>query len=181
MPHQLEGFKMAERAKMSNKKLVLAMALAIVVGSLASFWALVSELYRLGGEGGPAVGHIGQFNWLSNQLNYPRGMNVPAVLGMMGGLIFTFFLMAMRMRFLWWPFHPAGYALSTNFGIEYFWTCLVIATIVKYIVLKYGGAVAHRKARSFFFGVILGEYCVGAFWSAISVIFQTYTYDFAPG
>lgn len=181
MPHQLEGFKMAERAKMSNKKLVLAMALAIVVGSVASFWALVSELYRVGGEGGPAVGHIGQFNWLSNQLNYPKGTDVPAVLGMMAGLIFTFFLMAMRMRFLWWPFHPAGYALSTNFGIEYFWTCLVIATMIKYIVLKYGGAVAHRKARSFFFGVILGEYCVGAFWSAISVIFQTYTYDFAPG
>jgi len=85
------------------------------------------------------------------------------------------------MRFLWWPFHPAGYALSTNFGVEYFWSCLVIATIVKWLVLKFGGASAHRKARSFFFGIILGEYCVGAFWSAISVIFQTYTYDFAPG
>lgn len=181
MPHQLEGFKMAERARMSNKRLVLAMGLAILVGSLASFWALTSELYRLGGEGGPAVGHIGQFGWLTNQLNYPKGADFPAIFGMMAGLIFTFFLMTMRMRFLWWPFHPAGYAMSTNFGIEYFWTCLVIATLVKYIVLKFGGASAHRKARSFFFGVILGEYCVGAFWSAISVIFQTYTYDFAPG
>ena len=181
MPHQLEGFKMAERARMSNKKLVLAMGLAIVVGSLASFWALVSELYRLGGEGGPAVGHIGQFEWLTNQLNYPKGTDVPAVMGMTVGLAFTFFLMAMRMRFLWWPFHPAGYALSMSFGVEYFWTCLVIATVVKYLVLKLGGASAHRKARSFFFGVILGEYCVGAFWSAISVIFQMYTYDFAPG
>ena len=182
MPHQLEGFKLAERARMSNKKLVLAMALAIVFGTLASFWSLVSELYRLGGETGPSVGHIrGQFDWVASQIAYPRGTNVPAILGMLAGLIVTFFLMAMRMRFLWWPFHPAGYALSTNFGVEYFWSCLVIATIVKFVVLKFGGASAHRKARSFFFGVILGEYCVGAFWSAISVIFQTYTYDFAPG
>lgn len=181
MPHQLEGFKMAERARMSNKKLVLAMALAIIVGSLASFWALVSELYRIGGENGPSVGHIGQFEWLTNLLNYPKGTNFPAIFGMIAGLIFTFFLMFMRMRFLWWPFHPAGYALSTNFGVEYFWSCLVIATIVKWVVLKFGGASAHNKARTFFFGVILGEYCVGAFWSAISVIFQTYTYDFAPG
>jgi len=182
MPHQLEGFKMAERARMSNKKLVFAMAIAIVFGSIASFWALVSELYRLGGETGPSVGHIkGQFDWVANQINYPKGTDVPAIMGMLVGLIFTFFLMAMRMRFLWWPFHPAGYALSTNFGIEYFWSCLVIATIVKYLVLKFGGAGAHRKGVSFFFGVILGEYCVGAFWSAISVIFQTYTYDFAPG
>lgn len=181
MPHQLEGFKMAERARMSNKRLVLAMALAIIFGSLASFWSLVSELYRVGGETGPSVGHIGQFGWLTNQLNYPKGTDYPAIMGMLAGLIFTFFLMAMRMRFLWWPFHPAGYALSTNFGVEYFWSCLVIATIVKLVVLKLGGASAHRKGVSFFFGVILGEYCVGAFWSAISVIFQTYTYDFAPG
>jgi len=181
MPHQLEGFKMAERARMSNKRLVLAMTLAIIFGSIASFWSLVSELYRLGGETGPSVGHIGQFGWLTNQLNYPRGTDYPAIIGMLVGLIFTFFLMVMRMRFLWWPFHPAGYALSTNFGVEYFWTCLVIATIVKWVVLKLGGASAYRKGVSFFFGVILGEYCVGAFWSAISVIFQTYTYDFAPG
>jgi hypothetical protein len=181
MPHQLEGFKMAERARMSNKRLVLAMTLAIIFGSIASFWSLVSELYRLGGETGPSVGHIGQFGWLTNQLNYPRGTDYPAIIGMLVGLIFTFFLMVMRMRFLWWPFHPAGYALSTNFGVEYFWTCLVIATIVKWVVLKFGGASAYRKGVSFFFGVILGEYCVGAFWSAISVIFQTYTYDFAPG
>ncbi|MGB9597264.1 MAG: DUF6785 family protein, partial [Candidatus Poribacteria bacterium] len=106
------GFKMAERAKISNKRLVLAMALAIVLGSLASFWALVSELYRIGGENGPSVGHIGQFGWLTNELNYPKGTDFPAIFGMIAGFIFTFFLMAMRMRLLWWPFHPAGYALS---------------------------------------------------------------------
>jgi hypothetical protein len=181
MPHQLEGFKMAERARMSNKKLVLAMALAIIFGSLASFWALVSELYRVGGENGPSVGHIGQFWWLSSELSYPKGTDFPAIIAMLVGFGFTFFLMAMRMRLLWWPFHPAGYALSTNFGVEYFWSCLVISTIVKYLVLKFGGASGYRKGLSFFFGVILGEYCVGAFWSAISVILQTYTYDFAPG
>ena len=181
MPHQLEGFKMAERARMSNKKLVLAMALAIIFGSLASFWALVSELYRVGGENGPSVGHIGQFWWLSSELSYPKGTDFPAIIAMLVGFGFTFFLMAMRMRLLWWPFHPAGYALSTNFGVEYFWSCLVISTVVKYLVLKFGGASGYRKGLSFFFGVILGEYCVGAFWSAISVIFQTYTYDFAPG
>ena len=33
----------------------------------------------------------------------------------------------------------------------------------------------------FFFGVLLGEYCVGAFWSVLSVIIQQPIYDFAPG
>ena len=111
----------------------------------------------------------------------PLGVLGFAALCLLAGFVFTFFLMAMRIRLLWWPFHPAGYALSTNFGVEYFWSCLLISTIVKYLVLKLGGAGGYRKGLSFFFGVILGEYCVGAFWSAISVIFQTYTYDFAPG
>ncbi|RKY04801.1 hypothetical protein DRP77_02855 [Candidatus Poribacteria bacterium] len=182
MPHQLEGFKLAERANMSPKRLVLAMILAMILGTISSFWAIVSEEYRLGGDGGPSVGHIwGQYNWLANQLAYPRGPDYPAMMAMVVGLAFTFFLMFMRMRFIWWPFHPAGYALSMNFGVEYFWSCLLIASVIKWVILKYGGLKVHNKAKYFFFGVILGEFCVGAFWSAISVIFQTFTYDFAPG
>ena len=48
MPHQLEGLKMAERARMNTKRLVLAIGIALVVGSLGSWWAGVSEMYRLG-------------------------------------------------------------------------------------------------------------------------------------
>lgn len=183
MPHQLEGFKMAEQAKMSRKKLVHVMALAVLIGTIASFWAIVSELYRVeDGAGGPAIGHIrGQFNWLANRIAYPRDPNIPAVGFTIGGALFTFFLMAMRMRFIWWPFHPAGYALSMPFGVEYFWTCLIISSFVKWVTLKYGGIETHRKAKYFFFGVILGEFCVGAFWSAMSVILGAPIYDFAPG
>ena len=89
--------------------------------------------------------------------------------------------MFMRMRFVWWPSHPPGYALSMPFGVGYFWSCLVISSLLKWIFLKYGGLARHRKATQFFFGVILGEYCVGAFWSVLSVIVQHPIYDFAPG
>jgi hypothetical protein len=188
MPHQLEAFKMAERARMNTKRLVLAMIIAVLAGSLASFWATVSELYRLGGAVtgagggiGPSVGHIGQFNWLAGLFAYPSGPDIPAISFMTGGMIFTFLLMVMRMRFIWWPLHPAGYAISMTFGVEYFWTCLVISTLIKWIVLKYGGASMYRKATYVFFGVILGEYCVGAFWSVLSVIIRAPIYDFAPG
>jgi len=183
MPHQLEGFKMAEMAKMNRKKLVHVMAAAVLIGSLASFWAIVSELYRIeDGAGGPAIGHIrGQFTWLANMVAYPRDTDVPAVGFTIGAALFTFFLMIMRLRFIWWPFHPAGYALSMPFGVEYFWSCLVISSSIKWVILKYGGMTTHRKAKFFFFGVILGEFCVGAFWSAVSVIIGAPVYDFAPG
>ena len=164
------------------------MALAVIVGSLASFWSVLSEMYRLGGAVtgagggiGPSVGHIGQFNWIANLFAFPSEPNQPAIWFTMGGMGFTFFLMFMRMRFIWWPFHPAGYALSMPFGTEYFWSCLVISTLVKWLILRFGGLTMHRKATFFFFGVILGEYCVGAFWSAMSVVLRHPIYDFAPG
>ena len=48
-------------------------------------------------------------------------------------------------------------------------------------ILRYGGHKLNRQAMPFMFGLILGEYTVGAFWSAMSVITQMRTYDFAPG
>ena len=54
------------------------MIIAVVLGSLASFWATLSELYRLGGAItgagggiGPSVGHIGQFGWLAGLFAFP--------------------------------------------------------------------------------------------------------------
>lgn len=182
MPHQLEGLKMAERARMNTKRLVFAIGVALVVGSLGSWWAGVSEMYRLGyARAQPFVGHIGQFGWAAGHFSNPQDPNLPASLAMTGGLVFTFMLMFMRMKFMWWPLHPAAYAIAMTNGVGYFWSCLVISTVVKFAVLRFGGMQANRKATSFFFGIILGEYCVGAFWSALSVILQTRTYDFAPG
>ncbi len=105
MPHQLEAFKMAERGRMNTRKLGLAMVIAVVMGSLAFFWAIVTELYRLGGAVtgagggiGPSVGHVrGQFRWLAGLFAFPREADVPAISFMGGGMIFTFILMIMRM------------------------------------------------------------------------------------
>ena len=103
------------------------------------------------------------------------------------GLLATFGMMWMRTRFLWWPFHPAGYAIALLFGAEYYWSCLLISSIVKLLVLRYGGYKLNRKVMPFMFGIILGEYAVGAFWSLLSLflnhgrLINIKTYDFCPG
>jgi len=71
--------------------------------------------------------------------------------------------------------------LSTSDVICYFWSCLVISSTIKLIILRFGGVALYHKAVLFFFGVLLGEYCVGAFWSVLSVVIQQPIYDFAPG
>lgn len=178
MPAQLESFKMAESAGVNSRRLIYAMIISMAIGGLSAFWALLHLSFKWGMSNIP-IGHdSGVYNMLQGRLNNPSGTDVPSVAFMFAGMAFTFILMFMRTRFLWWQLHPAGYALSMNFGIDYIWSCLVISSIIKWLVLKYGGLKLHRQALMFFFGVILGEYCTGGFWSLMSVILQQRTYDF---
>ena len=57
----------------------------------------------------------------------------------------------------------------------------MIATVLKWLVLQFGGGGSYRKVVVLMFGIMLGEYVVGAFWSILSVIIQQPIYDFAPG
>ena len=52
MPHQLEGFQLASRARFNPKPLVWVMLLAVLVGSIASFWAYLHDVYHFGTSGG---------------------------------------------------------------------------------------------------------------------------------
>src|SRR5437016_1744226 len=48
MPHELDGFKLADGIRLSPRRLVLPMTLAVVVGSLATFWIALAIWYHFG-------------------------------------------------------------------------------------------------------------------------------------
>jgi len=180
MPHQLEGFKMAEVARMDPRRLGLAMAIAFGLGGLSSFWAAIHQTYIHGNS--PLIGHNwGQWDLLAAWRGNDLPPNYQGIAFIVVGFLATLGMGALRIRFTWWPFHPAGYALGMNFGVEYFWTCLVIAFAIKWLVLRYGGYKLYQRLLPLMYGIIIGEYCIGAFWSAASVILQRPTYDFCPG
>ena len=161
-------------------RLGLAMALAFAVGGVATFWTAISQTYVAGNT--PLIGHNwGQWLEAASRIQAPQPTDW-ASLGVLGvsGLC-TWAMLLFRTHFLWWPLHPAGYALSMNFGVEYFWSCLVIAWAVKLIVLRYGGYKTYAKTMPFVFGVLLGEQLFGAFWSVMSIILKRPIYDFSPG
>lgn len=180
MPCQLEAFKMAEAGRVNMRGMGYVMMLAMFFGGLATFWAALHLQYQAG------INRMTDHNWgqylqLQARLENPEPPNVAGMLAMGTGLLAALGMMAARIRFVWWPLHPAGYALSMNFGVEYFWSCLVISSLIKWAVIRYGGFRLNRQVMPFMFGLILGEYTVGAFWSAMSVITGVRTYDFAPG
>lgn len=178
MPHQLEGFKMAQQTRMATNRIALAMMLAVVVGTIASFAIMLDGSYKY--LNFPKV-NFGRraYDLLANRMHYPTGPDYPA-LGAMGvGFLFTMFLMVMGRWFVWWPFHPAGYALSMHIaGIDYVWSCLLISFLAKWTLLRYGGLKLYRKAIPFFVGLVLGEFVVVSVLNAIGIIFKTPTYTF---
>jgi len=89
----------------------------------------------------------------------------------------TGFLLGMKMRFIWWPFHPIGYVLATGPGkLVYIWCPVLVSWAIKFVILKYGGLRAYRRAIPFFAGLILGDYIGSCSWSIMGIVFKMPTY-----
>ena len=86
MPHTLEGFKLADELKMKQSRMVIAMMVAVVFGILASFWSYLVVSYDIGAN--PGLGN-GGYNLLRRWLYFPNETNVPAVIFMGVGFLFT--------------------------------------------------------------------------------------------
>jgi len=177
MPHQLEGFKLADRAKMNNRSVLVAMLIATVAGTLIAFWLILDSGYR---HSGVVLSWAGwePFNRLQGWLTRPTSLDIAGLGFFTYGFLFSIFMMFMRMRFIWWPLHPVGYAVSSTYGMRDYWSMFLLVWFIKRILLKYGGLKAHRKAYPLFFGMILGEYAIGGFWAILGVILKTPIYNF---
>ena len=79
------------------------------------------------------------------------------------------FLLWMRHRFLWWPFHPIGYALGVTWGPFHLWFSTLLGWTLKLAMLKFGGFGLYRRARPIFIGLVLGEYVMAGLWAFIGL------------
>jgi len=176
MPHQLEGFKLAERTGIDLRQLWIFMLIAAVLGVFICSWSVLDTGYRYGGDAGFAYEAYTRLQaWLTN----PRTTDIPASLFMLGGFLFSLFLLWMKRRFLWWQFHPIGYAVTQgDWAITFIWFPIFISWLLKSSILKYGGIKSHRSAIPIFLGLILGDFVVGAIWGIIGVITGIPVYHF---
>jgi len=175
MPSQLEAFKMAENARISNKGLLVAIAVAIFISLFSVYWANLDITYREGAaaSAGGFKDWVGRetFSRLQRWLQFPSEPDGTRISYMLGGMFFVFILTVLRMRFVWWPFHPAGYALAISYAMDYFWFAFFASWLIKFILLKQGGLRMHRRAAPFFLGLILGDYVVGSCWAILGPVF----------
>jgi hypothetical protein len=173
MAHQLEGFKMASEIRAPLKNMLLVMLLATAVGIWVSYWAILNLFYKNGTiHTAWPQDYIGYYTYqnLESWLSHPLKGDVGAVLFMGVGFFLTLFLTFARMRWLWWPLHPVGYALTEHWATGWFWFSILVAWLIKLMLLKHGGAKTYRKAVPFFIGLIIGDYMGRCLWAMISFV-----------
>lgn len=180
MPSQLEGFKIAERAPISQKKMAIAMIIALLVATPISFWAYLHLIYQHGAvqTGGYIIG-IGFETFerlLLPWLQQPHAPDSTGLSFMAFASLFTLGLMFLRRQFIWFPFHPAGYALGLSAGMVWVWSAVCVGWFIKAVLLKFGGLRTYRKAAPFFVGVILGDFLTGTFWGLVGAVFEIPVY-----
>jgi hypothetical protein len=178
MPLQLEGFKLADRVGSRVRPMFAAIVVSTFVGVLATFWSFLHTSHQVG-----MAGRIEWFGWepmnrLAAWLTVPLEATPSTAVFLGVGAATTLFFAAMRARFVWWPLHPAGYAVSNSWGMACVWFPLLIVWAAKGLLLRFGGLGVYRKGMPFFMGLMLGEFVVGCMLSVASVALNVRVYSF---
>jgi hypothetical protein len=121
---------------------------------------------------------MGSVPWerLSAWLVGPRGADRPSLEAAGSGMLVVAALTALRLRFLWWPLHPIGYAVANTWTMAWLWFPCLLMWLVKGLVLRYGGLRLYRHWMPFFLGLILGDYLAGGLWAILGAVLDIKIY-----
>lgn len=171
MPHQLDGMKMATQCRLRPRSLVGPILLATGVVLCVSFWSGLAIWYKLGAlaKADAWRTQMGKapFDMLASILSTPIRPDTPGTVAVTGGLSVTLLLALARSRFLWWPFHPVGYAVANTPTMAAIWVPFFMGWCAKSALLRYTGANVYRRCLPFFLGLILGDFINGGFWTLV--------------
>ncbi|HEX3000409.1 MAG TPA: DUF6785 family protein, partial [Armatimonadota bacterium] len=185
MPHQLEGMKIAQVARMNTRHLFYAILLAVVVGVAGTFWSMLDIYYHYGA----ATAKVNTwrtsmgsqpYNILSGWLNNVRQPDASSIQAIGVGSLIAVALSMLRARFVWWPFHPIGYAIANSGALTWLWCPILVGWLCKQVIVRYGGIRLYRQALPFFIGLILGDYIIGSVWAIIGLLLKIPVYRCFP-
>lgn len=183
MPHGLEALRIAERVGMSHRRYMVAMAVAVVFGTVAAWFGVLWVFMKYGGSHITGIGeYFGRETWeqVDRWFTTPERHLWQPLYAMALGLLFSLGLATLRLNLAWWPFHPVGYAVSGSWSMDQLWMCFIVAWAIKVALLKYGGARAYQRATPLFVGAMLGDFTVGSLWNIYGVVAEIDTYHFWP-
>jgi len=184
--HQLESFRIADRQGFAPRNMVKPLMGFALLGWAVAFYIVLQMDYTLGATTAAQPGQTQVWyaqHAYNNAQRWNYQMASPDLMGVVAiavGSLATVLLSMARLRILWWPLHPVGYALVGASTTTYLWLPLWISCLLKGAILRYGGLRAYRRFLPFFLGLVVGEFVLGGFWAALSVLVGQRLYVFWP-
>jgi hypothetical protein len=190
MPQQMEALKMTEATGggIGARGVALWIIIAAAVAAISAFVAVLAIYYEYGaltprGDNGWRE-YNGRMPFLSirNWLDNPTPADDARMQWMGLGFGITTLLIRARSLLLWWPLHPAGFALAqAGAAMQWVWFPTFLGWLAKAALLRYGGMPLFRRAIPIFLGLLLGDIVVACLWSIVGVMLNTQMYMFFPG
>jgi len=170
MPYQLEALKIPDVYKVNGRHLTVAIFTGIVLYIGVSSWSSLNVYYKYGADNCGAW-RVGSGKWAFDELDRwadnPLSSSPSSIFFMGMGALLYVSLAFMRLRLLWWPFHPIGYTVANTFTMQYLWSSFFFGWLAKTTILKFGGVRSYRRYVPFFLGLIMGETVGNGFWVTI--------------
>ncbi len=173
----LDALKMSDATNLDRRHLFAALAIALLVALTFGTYLHITVPYEHGAigmysyiyRGNPLLG----FKYFAPTMQSGDDYDARLPIFFASGVLVTLALGVLRMRYVWWPLSPLGFALSGSWSMIVFWFPMLIAWVVKGAVLRYGGMRAYQRLRPLMFGLILGEFSQAVLWATISGIWRT--------
>jgi hypothetical protein len=166
----LDSLKIADSTRMSVRRLAptmigvfgLALAAGIFIALTGTYHYGFVDLQQSGCWLDYEVQRGG--SQLFDAFTNPTSVSLPAIAALLSGMLVTFALSALRLRFLWWPLHPVGYVVANVWGSQWWWGPLFIAWLLKSLVIRYGGLRLYQRTVPLAVGVIVGNQLTDTIW-----------------
>ena len=177
----LEAFKVADAARINARRLTLALVAGFVVSMGVGVFVVLTGMYRYGFLGCA----IASVQWIGPQtlldgnrifvfLTDPHfaSPDLNGGLAFMAGGLVAVFLGMMRLRFWWWPLHPAGYLVANTWSMHWYYMPFLVGWLAKSLVVRYGGLAPYRKTIPLAIGLVVGDLLNTAIWSVLALLTQ---------
>lgn len=179
--YHIDNLKLADEAHLSRRSMTALMFFALVAGLVGSYWIFLTSYYEYGAnvlEGGTTQGGyrtlvaLGEYNELIGFTRAPKPTDWWRTGFMISGFGMAMGLGVLRTVLLRFPLHPLGYAMATAYGTR-IWGPFFLVWLLKWLILRTGGAKLYRRYVPMFIGLALGHYfTTGIVWGFVGIFFQ---------
>ncbi|MEA3402763.1 MAG: DUF6785 family protein [Armatimonadota bacterium] len=174
--YELEGIRIARRARIRRWHLLVAIALGLLGGLVAGYVVHLVDAYNFGWnilDGGTTQGGyrtrqaLWQYSRLETRVFTGEPLKLATTMARGAGLALSLLMLWLRSRFLRFPLNPMGLALAGTFGHP-IWFPIFLAWLAKSMILRLGGAQTYRNLTPVFLGLAIGHFLIaGGIWGIV--------------